>query len=630
MASQTSGMEWIVDTNKTDSWIHVNPSAETGSKRLEISVDPATSESDKPNGTLVISGSNGSTISISVTRCKKCAASTSVKYGYVESAYTNCDDSNNKSAKVPYTSTTINTDCTSSTTVSSTTVYFDELDGKNCNTKRTQIIEISGQTVAKGTQEGDCKDPDCYGDCLCTPEYAQKGSATATCEEQDIEIIYEITGFTNCDNPKCNERIGETASTSIEIGCNSGSSRNVTGTTSYGDWSVTQEGSCQCGQCDCDCNFSNFQTYPIPAQPTSRVKVLTYQYIAGTKGDMEVCHGAAWYVDTENIIHSMAEDDWIIESSKTGNDVYMSIYVPSSKIEPNTSTTENTDTLHVKSYRCTDSKYKGKTGYTSVPSTAVCDTTALTITQEGKEVPIHTCDCSVYQFICTTIPYNGGSHIKVGEVIKADAECILSEEMIGAGVEWMSNFSVSWTGNNGTIYADVQENPSTSMRYHGWTYTIQNSNGDVTECSSPIDQEQGGQEGKPAEPDFSTKIDVGVHSDYGTRMCRYDTNIDTNYISVNRGGLDIDIAGNFTGDAYIKFYPDADNRTQLAREEDRMKYIIWQTGDTISRIEGNSWDEVDSSKFETFGEVGYGGPQSTIVLNSGGRIVVEFWIQQHC
>lgn len=612
MASKTNGMEWVV-VEPLPKWLRVDEMSGSGSTVLSISADTASSYDD--DGTkdhpynLQISGSNGSITSISVTRCviPVCDEDYSPKNQtiYIDECGGSYD----------FTITHTLADC------SEEPIRVNGSVGMNCDDEKTikELYNNKNELIYRVIQRGGCDNPDCYGDCLCTPEYAQKDVPTVSCDAQSVTIVYEITGFTNCDNPNCDSRIGETASTSVEVGCNSESSTvDRTGSTSYGAWTVHQEGGCQCGECLYKCSdFISFEAYnmPLPAEGGRDVPVgiWRYHYIEGGRGDYAQGLGVIVETENQNIIDGNGNGFLYFGSRQQDSTSYYKILY-AKKINENTSTESRTSELtKILKYHCAEVEYDYDTR-NEIPDEIKCGYfDNVTITQEGKAVTY--CEC--YKDI-TVSPVTASSYSDTSATItwtythrKAD----------GTTETGSSSTPVSFEANDTT--STVTRTGSTAWSSHKLC------NGNECGDDAVINWEVS-VPGKPAEPDFSTKIDVGVHSDYGTRMCDYETDIDTNYISVNRGGLDIDIAGNFTGDAYIKFYPDADSRTQLARDEDRMKYIIWQTGDTISRIEGGSWDEVDSTKFETFGEVTYGGPQSTITLNSGGKIRIEFWIQERC
>ena len=132
-------------------------------------------------------------------------------------------------------------------------------------------------------------------------------------------------------------------------------------------------------ECEYTCeDFLGATAYTIPANPTSRVKVFSYEIRNNkSKGDKLVGIGVCWYYRNSQIFKDASDSDWIIESGDTSTIRHADVYLPSSFIKENTGSSR-TENLYIKPYHCADRVYSGND---TIPAACSCTTVPLSITQ---------------------------------------------------------------------------------------------------------------------------------------------------------------------------------------------------------------------------------------------------------
>lgn len=385
----SNNLNWHVNYDLTPNWAKVVPPSGSGNANVSVSAIPASSLSETDlTGEIVIESDNGQEVRISVERCIKCETSTTISYGYIEKNFEACDTSSGKTANVPYSSITINEDCTSSVTTSESSVTFNNLSGRNCSaSSRSQIIKVGNKNIAKGTQAGGCRDIECFGPCECTPSYTQKTPyPNVAGTGGTVTVTWNASYATSCDNPRCS---AFTVNERVEVPCNSGAARTYSGSsTSYGTWRVSQASGTpgDCGICNYTCaDFLGVTAYTIPANPTSDLVNLFYFDVNEKnryKGDTPGWSFVFAYDGDDGIFNGNVHGHHDYNFTDIGNGVTRCIVsLPKSYIKVNDRTTQKTVSLSLKGYVCSNETYT----YYTLPSSMTCSVGTVTITQSAAE-----------------------------------------------------------------------------------------------------------------------------------------------------------------------------------------------------------------------------------------------------
>ena len=444
----SNNLNWHVNYDLTPNWAKVVPPSGSGNANVSVSAIPASSLSETDlTGEIVIESDNGQEVRISVERCIKCETSTTISYGYVEKNFEACDTSSGKTANVPYSSITINEDCTSSVTTSESSVTFNNLSGRNCSaSSRSQIIKIGNKNIAKGTQAGGCGDIECFGPCECTPRYAQVTPYPSVAGTGGTVTITWNGSYQNCDNPRCS---AFTVNERVEVPCNSGAARTYSGSsTSYGTWRVSQASGTpsDCGICTYTCtDFLNFSGHTVPANPTSAVEIFSFEKMKKSSGGKK--NGTAWYPDSHNfLLGTIQPGDWDSEThtEELSDRWRFHVYLPANRIGQNTNTSQRTDIMYIRAYHCSDNTYSGKEGVTGMPSSVACTTVQMTIKQEAAA---QTCNVTNISVANSSIELTGSSFSNKVTVSSNGNAC--TNQWYGYNVDTPN---VRVTGNSGSNY----------------------------------------------------------------------------------------------------------------------------------------------------------------------------------
>lgn len=201
-------------------------------------------------------------------------------------------------------------------------------------------------------------------------------------------------------------------------------------------------------ECEYECSdFLGATAYTIPANPTSRVKVFSYEFRNNkSKGDKAVSIGACWYYRNSQIFKDASDSDWIVEFRDVSTIRHADVYLPSSFIKENTGSSR-TETLYIKPYHCADRVYSGNE---TIPAACSCTTVPLSITQEEAEPQV----CTVVSVTAENdvIRYNGSPVTNKITVVSNGSTCTnkwTGGRLVQSDRGWVINPSTVVTGNSG-------------------------------------------------------------------------------------------------------------------------------------------------------------------------------------
>ena len=258
--------------------------------------------------------------------------------------------------------------------------------------------------------------------------------------------------YTNCDNPNCT---ASTVNERVEIPCNSGAARTYSGTsTSYGTWRVSQASGTpsDCGICNYVCSdLLGVSAHTIPANPSATwVKLFSYEFDNRYhQKPSDKYNGIAFYYEGENHVFT-GTGEFSSVTSTTDGIFHCDVYLNKNNIQTNTSSSSRNENLYTKGYICSDQRYGGKTGYTSMPSSVACTPVTLVITQEGAA---QTCNVTNISVANSDITLTDGSFSNKVTVTASGSGC--SKKWDGyklAGGQWLPIISSHITGNSGDNY----------------------------------------------------------------------------------------------------------------------------------------------------------------------------------